>query len=107
MDEFFIELRRQYLTEAPARLAELEKDLAALRAGERDAAASLRGRFHRLAGSGGSYGFQAISDLSRDAELWLTEHPEPDLAGLAHLDSLVARLAGAFDQGALDLGAPV
>ena len=107
MEEFFAELRRQYLTEAPARLAELEKDLAALRTGERDAAASLRGRFHRLAGSGGSYGFQAISDLSRDAELWLTENPEPGHAALAYLDSVLGRLAGAFDQGALELGPPV
>ena len=52
-DEFFHELRREYLAEAPARLGELRKDLVALRAGEPDAADSLRGRFHRLAGSGG------------------------------------------------------
>ena len=52
LGEFFQELRREYLAEAPARLGELRKDLAAVRSGEPDAVPSLKARFHRLAGSG-------------------------------------------------------
>ena len=67
MDGIFQELRREYLSEAPARLGELRKDLAAACAGEADAVASLKTRFHRLAGSGGSYGFPDITTASREA----------------------------------------
>jgi diguanylate cyclase (GGDEF)-like protein len=105
-DEFFQQLRREYLAEAPARLGELRKDLAALRAGEPDASASLKARFHRLSGSGGSYGFGAITSASRDAEQWLAEHPGPDQEGLALLAAAVGRVAAAFDDAALELGLP-
>jgi len=104
--EFYHELRREYLAEAPARLVELRKDLAALRAGEEDAAASLRGRFHRLAGSGGSYGFPEITTAARDAERWLAAHPLPDDAGFALLAVAVGRVAAAFDAAARQLGLP-
>ena len=104
--EFFEELRREYLAEAPARLSELRKDLAAFAAGEVDAANSLRVRFHRLAGSGGSYGFSDISSLARAAEQWIVATPNPDPAGVAHLESAIAGLASIFDQGAAALGLP-
>ena len=74
LEEALGNLRREYLAEAPARLLELRKDYAAILAGERDAAASLKARFHKLAGSGGSYGFPEISDLARRGEAWLAEH---------------------------------
>jgi diguanylate cyclase (GGDEF)-like protein len=106
LGEFFVELRREYLAEAPARLGELRKDLAAVVAGETDAMLSLKGRFHRLSGSGGSYGFPAISEASREAEQWMGEHPEPDEAGFAFLGSMVGRIASAFDLAARDLGLP-
>lgn len=106
MGEFFQELRREYLAEAPARLGELRKDLAAVRSGEPDAVSSLKGRFHRLAGSGGSYGFPSISDAGREAEQWMTEHPEPDDAGFALLGGVIGRIASAFDLAARELGLP-
>ncbi|HXE57280.1 MAG TPA: Hpt domain-containing protein, partial [Gemmatimonadales bacterium] len=62
------ELRAEYLAEAGARLAELRRDLAAYAAGEPGAADSLKTRLHRLAGSGGSYGFPEISRIARDLE---------------------------------------
>ncbi len=104
MDAFFSELRREYLAEAPARLAELRKDLAALRAGEPDAFASLRSRFHRLAGSGGSYGFPSISKTSRELEQWLLDHPAitPEHAG--RLETGIAWVAASFDSAAAELG---
>ncbi len=104
--EFFQELRREYLAEAPALLGELRKDLAAVRSGEADAISSLKSRFHRLAGSGGSYGFPAISNASREAEQWMAEHPEPDDAGFALLGGVIGRIASAFDLAARELGLP-
>jgi diguanylate cyclase (GGDEF)-like protein len=105
IEEVFAELRREYLAEAPARLGELRKDLAALRAGEGDAWASLKGRFHRLAGSGGSYGYEPISDISREAEQWLMAHPDPDDIGFAYLAGAVGRLAAEFDAAGQSTGA--
>jgi diguanylate cyclase (GGDEF)-like protein len=101
------ELRREYLFEAPGRLAELRKDVAAFRAGEADAGQSLVRRFHRLAGSGGSYGFPDISALAREGERWLSQDPAA-LGGdlVARLDRLVDRLAQAFDAAAGELGLP-
>ncbi len=106
VDEFFEELRREYLTEAAARLAELRKDLAALMAGEPDAADSLKIRFHRLAGSGGSYGFPDISAVSREAELWLKDNPSPSPEAPGRLEEWVSRLARAFDAAAVEFGLP-
>ncbi|HEV8149615.1 MAG TPA: Hpt domain-containing protein, partial [Gemmatimonadales bacterium] len=68
MQEYFLQLRRQYVTEGPTRLEELRQDLAACRAREAGALESLKSRFHKLAGSGGSYGFPAITGHSREAE---------------------------------------
>ncbi|MFN0180404.1 MAG: diguanylate cyclase [Gemmatimonadales bacterium] len=104
--EFFEELRREYLLEAAARLGELRKDLAALKSGETDAATSLKVRFHRLAGSGGSYGFPEISTRSRAAERWLAEHPSPAATEAAILEELVGAIAQAFDAAGATLGLP-
>lgn len=106
MEEYYLQLRREYLVEAPARLGELRKDLAAIRAGEPEALESLKSRFHRLAGSGGSYGFPAISEASREAEDWLGKHPNPDDNGFAFLGVAIGRVAAAFDEAARELGFP-
>jgi diguanylate cyclase (GGDEF)-like protein len=106
MDAFFENLRQEYLSEASARMGELRKDLAAACAGEADAVASLKTRFHRLAGSGGSYGFPEITTASREAERWLGEHPVPDDNGFAYLGASIGRIASAFDEAARELGLP-
>jgi diguanylate cyclase (GGDEF)-like protein len=107
LSDALVELRREYLFEAPGRLAELRKDVAAFQAGEPDAAQSLIRRLHRLAGSGSSYGFEQVSDLAREGEQWLkAEAPAPDGGTGARLNELVDRLAGAFDAAARDLGLP-
>jgi diguanylate cyclase (GGDEF)-like protein len=101
------ELRREYLFDVPGRLAELRKDVAAFRAGEADAVQSLIGRFHRLSGSGGSYGFPEISEIARGGERWLkTEQPPPGEVAAVRLEELIDRLAAAFDAAARDLGLP-
>ena len=76
LEEAMGNLRREYVAEAPARMMELRKDYAAVLSSEPEAAHSLKGRFHKLAGSGGSYGFPEISELARRAEDWLGEHAE-------------------------------
>ncbi len=100
------ELRREYLFEAPGRLAELRKDVAAFRAGEPDASLSLLRRFHRLAGSGGSYGLQDISQIAREGEAVLAKPVDNVGIASARLEKLVDRLAETFDAAAIGLGLP-
>jgi diguanylate cyclase (GGDEF)-like protein len=108
LDDAMAELCREYLLEAPARLAELRKDLLALRAGETDAVQSLVGRFHRLSGSGGSYGFPEVSEIAKGAERYLRQDSLPGPHIIAdHLDEMVDRLAAAFDSAGREIGMPV
>jgi HPt (histidine-containing phosphotransfer) domain-containing protein len=83
VDDAFRELRMEYLASLPDRLEELRADIASLRSGNQEAGASLKVRLHRLAGSGGSYGFVQISSLAREAERWLIAN-----AGLRESDGL-------------------
>ena len=81
VDHAFQGLQREYLSGMPARLDELRADVARVRSGATEAAASLRSQLHRLAGSGGSYGFLEFSSIAREAEQWLADHPSPEDAG--------------------------
>ncbi len=90
------ELRHDYLAEAPERLAELRADLEALQAGAAGSLTSLKGRFHRLAGSGGSYGLADVSSISRDMEQWLRTIPAAGAAEVARIAEAIARLETAF-----------
>ena len=71
VDDAFRALQIEYLASLPARLEELRADIADLRSGKPDAGSALKARLHRLAGSGGSYGFVRLSALAREAEHWL------------------------------------
>ena len=62
------QLRREYLADSAQRVEELRRLYARLASGERAAAPELRQAFHRLAGSGGSYGFPLVSTRSREGE---------------------------------------
>ena len=86
-DEAFLALQREYLAELPARLDELRADVAAFRAGQAESAASLKTRLHRLAGSGGSYGFPEISEVARELELWVADSPQVAEAGRLRRES--------------------
>lgn len=68
MAEVMRNLRREYLKSAPERVQELRSLLEAVRRIEPGALDGLRRAFHKLAGSGGSYGFQQISTTSRAGE---------------------------------------
>lgn len=97
-DDPLIRLQWEYLREAPERLAELRKDLAAFRAGEPDALDSLRVRFHRLAGSGGSYGMPRVSEIARAAEQRSTALPTPTPQDADLFEDAIADLKAAFDE---------
>ncbi len=62
------ELRRQYLADSTQRVEELRRIYVRLARGEQGALGELRQAFHRLAGSGGSYGFPQVSTRSREGE---------------------------------------
>lgn len=96
VDDAFRELRIEYLASLPGRLEELRADLAGLRAGSTDAGASLKVRLHRLAGSGGSYGFVQLSSLAREAERWLAANAGAHQAD--ELESILNRLTEAATQ---------
>lgn len=61
-------LRAEYLAESPERVRELSAALGRLRAKDAAALTDLQRCFHRLAGSGGSYGFPLVTDRAREAE---------------------------------------
>jgi len=102
LDDAMLELQREYLAEFPERLEELRTDIAAFRALRPEAAASLKTHFHRLAGSGGSYGFPEISLVAREMEQWMATKPAPGEA--PRLDDAVERLAALFRQAQAKLG---
>ena len=82
-------LRREYLADSRQRVEELRRLFARVSAGERSALPELRQAFHRLAGSGGSYGFPAVSVRSRDGELLVGRLADSPAAMLpAELESL-------------------
>lgn len=90
-------LRQSYLTEAPARLAELRKEAEAFRAGESQAADWLRSRIHKLAGAAAAHGLPEISALAREIENWLAESPIQSAESADHLQGSLALLSRAVD----------
>lgn len=93
----YAQLQQAYAAELPGRFAELRKDLAALEAGEADAAASLKTRLHQLAGSGGSHGFPKLSQIAREAEQWMMANQTWDAAAVKRLDDTLGQLSGLLD----------
>jgi HPt (histidine-containing phosphotransfer) domain-containing protein len=96
------ELRRGYHAEGPTRVAELQRGLAALRAGEDGAETSLTVLCHRLAGSGGAYGFPQVSTVARELERLLRSEPHWTPARLAELEAGIQDISDAFTQRGAD-----
>jgi Hpt domain len=95
-DAIYQQLRREYLAEADERLAGLRADVAAFVAGRPGALASLKTRFHQLAGSGGAYGFSGVGKLARETELWIATGPTPDAQAVARLHGAIRELEAEF-----------
>ena len=91
LDTALVALQREYLASLPSRLDELKADIEALGQGSASAEASIKTRLHRLAGSGGSFGFSELSAIAREGERWLAANPSS--SDTTQLFSLVERLA--------------
>ncbi|HEX2218583.1 MAG TPA: Hpt domain-containing protein [Gemmatimonadales bacterium] len=96
-DGAYRELQRGYLEEVPKAFAELRALLESLRRGD-PVLPALKIGFHRLAGSGGSYGFPEISQIARAAEQLASAESSPDQAAgleeaVRQLEVVRARLA--------------
>lgn len=100
LDELMKKLGRDYLRESPERVAELRAALAAVERGEAVAMDTLRRQLHKLAGSGGSYGFDDVSTSARAGETVARRLFEsgaaPAAAELAALRASVDAVAAAF-----------
>ena len=92
-DDAYRELQREYLAGLPSALAELRTNLEAFRRGE-SVVPALKTGFHRLAGSGGSYGFPEISGIARAAEHFVTTSSPP--AEADRLDEMMRRIEAAL-----------
>ena len=88
-------MRREYLADSAERVKELREIRSRLARGERGALAEFRQAFHRLAGSGGSYGFPLVTIRSREGER-LAERLEAGSAPVvpADLTAFDARIDG-------------
>jgi HPt (histidine-containing phosphotransfer) domain-containing protein len=102
VDQAFHGLKIEYLASMPEKLEELRSDVRQFRAGNTDSEASLKARLHRLAGSGGSYGFAQLSALAREAERWLTDRP--DASSADQLAEMVERIAEAVAEAGRRVG---
>lgn len=102
IQEVLRKLRQDYLRDAPARVTEVRTLLESVRAGDAVALDGLRRALHKLAGSGGSYGFDAVSAASRTGERIAKAALEDKRAAtaqdIAALDAVIADIAAAFDK---------
>lgn len=101
----FQALRREYLQGAAERADHLQEQVTALRQGDEVDLRQLRQEIHKLRGSGGFYGFRALSDAAAKAEdhviLTLDDEIERDDQRIADLvEQLVQEIAGAVAQQA-------
>jgi diguanylate cyclase (GGDEF)-like protein len=92
-DGAFLELQREYLASMPARLEELRSDLDRARQGSKESLNSLKARLHRLAGSGGSFGFLDLSAIAREGETLLAANHGSAGDGLALILERLGRAA--------------
>ncbi len=94
------QLRQEYLRDSSQRVDELRQLRTRLALDQRAALADLRQAFHRLAGSGGSYGFPDVSARSREGEQLAVRLASADTAltpgDIAAIEQCVNGVADAF-----------
>lgn len=101
-------LRQEYLRDSGKRVEEL-RSLRTRVAREGPAALpDLRQALHRLAGSGGSYGFPDVSTRSREAEHFVADMistgRSPTPVDLASIDKAIESVAAAFQDAMHTIG---
>lgn len=101
LDALMKKLGRDYLNESPARVAEMRAALEAVDRGAPEGMDALRRVLHKLAGSGGSYGFDDVSTSARAGEQVARRLFEtgatPSAEELAALHAAVNAVAAAFE----------
>lgn len=94
------QLRREYLHDSSKRVDELRQLSAQLAQDPRAPFADLHQAFHRLAGSGGSYGYPDVTARSREGEYLIVRLEStgagPTPADLAAINQIIDRVADAF-----------
>ena len=102
------QLRQEYLRDSTKRVEELRSLRGRVAEQGQVALSDLRQAFHRLAGSGGSYGFPDVSIRSRDGEHLVTDlvaaGRSPTAADLTSLKKAIDAVAAAFQDAARTLG---
>ena len=93
LDDVMAELRAEYVAEAPERLAMLTSAIEAFGASGTNGDAVTR-LLHQLTGSAGSYGFEAVSELSRELEQWMKGAPPADGPTITRLRAGVETVRG-------------
>lgn len=91
-------LRRDYLGEIPARILELRRTASLWLAGG-EPEPPLETLFHRLAGSGGAYGFTDVSTVCRAAERFVATSPERNAETAARLEAAIRGIEDGFARG--------
>ncbi len=95
------QLRTAYIAEGPQRLAELDAAISSLGSGTPGAAKDLARLFHRLAGSGGSYGLHTVTSTARAGERLadglVASGSAPTSGQLAELGAHMVALGTAFE----------
>ncbi len=93
-------LRAEYLAAAPQRIGELWSALERVQNGESEGLPELRILVHRLAGSGGGYGFAEVSAAARAADTFcrslIDAAADPGARDVAALRVLIQGVADAF-----------
>ena len=105
----FEKLRKEYLSRWPEKRERFEELLRDFGESGPDTLKELRTEFHRLAGSGGSYGLPAVSEVGSEAETFLDSllGPEggvPEEAG-ARIRDYIQALDKIFSDEAKNTGA--
>ena len=91
-------LRRDYVGEIPARLADLRATTEAWLSGD-EPEPPLETLFHRLAGSAGAYGFTEVSRVCRAAEGFMRSSPVRNAETAAKLEAVIRVLEESFAKG--------
>ena len=98
LQDLMARLRRDYLTEVPARIQDLRRTTEEWLAGG-EPEPPLPVLFHRLAGSAGAYGYTEVSLICRTAERFVNAKPGRNAETAAKLEAAINAVEEAFTKG--------
>lgn len=101
LEQALRQLKLEYLAEAPQRIAELRSLMAGATEKQPEALDGLKRAFHKLAGSGGSYGIPAVSETARvgeaAAQRLLQDSAPGEPSDFASIGTHIEAVAAAFE----------